>query len=228
MRNLKPFLLAMCVTALLVSGCASETIFRSNFDSTPIGQPPSITQSVGTAHVFGGGVTVIAAPVAPSGKWIQISRPNNPNVITGMQGKMTKSGDGVYTFSATMFMPTGAQVATIQFESSGNGPEDVSAFLHLDLMPDNTVRIDDDDSTKFGSFQRDQPFIVQVTLKIGAPSSTAHIVLAGATASGVKDTTIIGGLQPLSREFGAIRIWQGFPHVGAFDATNISVTRRTQ
>ncbi|MEA2801598.1 MAG: hypothetical protein QOE49_1693, partial [Rhodospirillaceae bacterium] len=31
--------------------------------------------------------------------------------------------------------------------------------------------------------------------------------------------------QHLSRQFGAIRVWQGFPNVGAFDATNIVVTR---
>lgn len=222
--------LAACATALLLAGCASETVFRSNFDSTPVGQPPAMAQSVGTANVFGppGGVIVIAAPVAPSGKWVQISRPNDPSVVAGMQGRMSKSGEGVYTFSATMFMPTGAGVATVQFEESANGPSDLGAFLHLDFMPDNTVRIDDSDATKFGSFQRNQPFIVQVTLNIGPTASTAHIVLAGATASGVKDTPILGPFQFQSRQFGAIRIWQGFPHTGAFDATNIAVTRRTQ
>jgi hypothetical protein len=222
--------LAACTTALLLAGCASETLFRSNFDSTPVGQPPATAQSVGTANVFGppGRVVVIAAPVAPSGKWIQVSRPNGGDVV-GMQGKFSKfPGDGVYTFSATMFMPAGAGVATVQFERSLNGPSDLGAFLHLDFMPDNTVRIDDVDASKFGSFQRDQPFIVQVTLNIGAAASTAHIVLAGATASGVKDTAIVGPFQAQSRQFGAIRIWQGFPHTGAFDATNIAVTRQTQ
>ena len=219
-----------CASGLLLAGCASETLFRSNFDATPVGQPPAVNQSVGTANVFGpaGGVVVIAPPVSPSGKWIQINRPNNPAVVVGMQGKMIKSGDGVYTFSSTMFMPAGAGVATIQFERSINGPSDLGAFLHLDLMPDNTVRVDDDDATKFGSFQRNQPFVVQVTLNIAATASTAHIALGGATASGEKDVTITGPFQSQSRDFGAIRIWQGFPHVGGFDATNIAVTRKTQ
>jgi hypothetical protein len=220
--------LAACAAALLLAGCASETLFRSNFDPTPVGQPPATAQSVGTANVFGGpgGVIVIAPPVTPSGKWIQISRPNNPGVVVGMQGRMTKSGEGVYTFSTTMFMPAGAGVATVQFEQSSNGPSDLGAFLHLDFMPDNTVRVDDVDASKFGSFQRNEPFIVQVTLNIGATASTAHIVLGGATASGTKDTTITGPLQFQSRQFGAIRIWQGTPHTGAFDATNIAVTRQ--
>src|ERR1044071_1017582 len=223
--------LTTCVTALLLAVCASETLFRRTFDSTPNGQPPATAQSVGTAQVVGvsGGVTVIAPPVTPSGKWIQIGRLDPQGDVAGMQGRMTKSGEGVYTFSATMFMPAGAGVATVQFEQSSNGPSDLGSFLHLDFMPDNTVRIDDNDATKFGSFQRNQPFIVQVTLRIGATASTAHIALSGAFASGEKDTTIEGGpLQFQSRPFGAIRIWQGSPHTGAFDTTNIAVTRQTQ
>jgi hypothetical protein len=217
-----------CLALLLLPACASETLFRSSFDSTPVGQPPATAQAVGTAHVFGpaGSVKVIAAPVAPSGKWVEVSRPEGP-AVAGMQGRFSQAkGDGVYTFSATMFMPSHAGVATVQFEPFLNQAPDLFAFLHLDFMPDNHVRIDDNDATEFGSFQRDQPFIVQVTLDINATASTAHVVLAGATASGVKDYTILSPVQGRSREFGAIRIWQGFPHTGAFDATNISVTRR--
>src|ERR1044071_4625921 len=158
--------LTTCVTALLLAVCASETLFRRTFDSTPNGQPPATAQSVGTAQVFGvsGGVTVIAPPVTPSGKWIQIGRLDPQGDVAGMQGRMTKSGEGVYTFSATMFMPAGAGVATVQFEQSSNGPSDLGSFLHLDFMPDNTVRIDDNDATKFGSFQRNQPFTVRLGL----------------------------------------------------------------
>ena len=44
-----PFALALTVLA----GCASETLFQSNFDSTAIGQPPAPVQATGTANVFG-------------------------------------------------------------------------------------------------------------------------------------------------------------------------------
>ncbi len=218
-----------CAALLMLPACASETLFRSNFDNTAVNQPPAVAQSVGTAHVDGpaGSVIVIAAPVAPSGKWVQVSRPNGP-AVAGLQGKFVQfKGAGRYTFSATMFMPPGAGVATVQFEPFLNQASNLSAFLHLDFMPDNTVRIDDLEATKFGSFTRGEPFIVQVTLDINATASTAHIVLAGATANGVKDYTIQSPLQSQSLQFGAIRIWQGFPHTGAFDATNIVVTRRT-
>lgn len=213
----------------LLTSCATETLFRSNFDPTPIGQPPATVQDVGTANIHGppGSVIVIAPPVLPSGKWVQISRPNGPDVV-GFQGKLSQfRGDSVYTFSSTMFMASDSGVATIQFETFTNPVSSLQAFLHLDFTQDNQVRIDDNEGTKFGSFPRDQPFIVQVTLNINASASTAHIVLSGANASGELDYTVLAPFQNLSRQFGAVRVWQGFPHTGAFDATNIAVTRRT-
>jgi hypothetical protein len=214
---------------VMLTGCASETLFRSNFDQTPIGQPPATMQDIGTAHIHGpaGSVLVIAPPVLPSGKWVRISRPEGPEVA-GFQGTFSRfRGDSVYTFSTMMFMSSGSGIATIQFETFTNPVSNLQAFLHLDFTNDNQIRIDDNEDTKFGSFSRDQQFIVQVTLNINASASTAHIVLSGAGASGERDYTVIPPLQSLSRQFGAVRLWQGFPHTGAFDATNVSVTRKT-
>lgn len=221
-------LVGAAALSLLLAGCAAETLFRSDFDVTPAGQPPATAQPVGTAHPFGpaGSVVVVPPPVTPSGKWVRIRRPDGPDVA-GLQGRFAATaGDGTYTFSATMFMPTGAGVATVQFEAFDAQPSTPSGFLHLDFLQDGTVRVDDDDAATFGAFPRDQPFIVQVTLRIGAPASTARIVLAGADASGEREHTVRAAFQARSRQFGAIRIWQGFPHTGAFDATNIAVTRR--
>jgi hypothetical protein len=216
--------LALACLALL-SACTSETLFRSNFDTT-VGQPPVPQQSVGTGSITGsppGSVLIVNPPVQPSGKWLEVSRPNGPDVA-GFRGQFEKfRGNGKYTFAATMFMPTGSQTATIQFE----GFDDPGAFLHIDFTEGNRVRIDDLESTTFGSFPRDQPFIVQVKLDINDTASTANIVLSGAGASGVKDHTILAPFQNQSKKFGAIRVLQGFPHVGRFDSTNISVTRRT-
>ena len=213
---------------VLMTGCASETLFRSNFDATPVGQPPSPTQSVGTAAVFapGGGVSVVNILDLP-GKFVEISRPNGPQVA-GMQGKLSQfRGNGQYTFSATMFMPAGSHVATIQFEAFDNPASNLQAFLHLDFTEQNQIRLDDNEATAFGSFVRDQPFIVQVTLNINDAASTANIVLSGGGADGQKTYTVLGPFQNLSRQFGAFRVWQGFPHTGRFDAANIAVTRRT-
>src|SRR6516162_3939027 len=102
-----PFALALTVLA----GCASETLFQSNFDSTAIGQPPAAVQATGTANVFG-----------PPGSvhWLQVSRaslPGNQAPIAGMQGVLSAvRGPGQYSFICAMFMPTGSGLATLQFE----------------------------------------------------------------------------------------------------------------
>ncbi len=128
-------------------------------------------------------------------------------------------GDGVCNLSTMMFMPSGSGVESISFETT------TQEFLHLDFMPDNRVHIDDNEATEFGSFPRDQVFLVQVTLNISAAQSTAHVVLLGGGASGDTIYAMPPPFQFLSRQFAAIRLWQGFPHTGGFDATDIVVTR---
>ena len=220
-----------CVAVLiLLTGCAQETLFKSNFDQTPISQPPSQAQAVGTANVDGpaGSVIVVGPPVVPSGKWVQISS-SSPQHVTSLQGVFAQvRGDGTYLFSAILFIPHGSGPATIRFESQSVVIPDLPiTFLHLDFMPDNRVRIDDDPATLFGTFPSDQTFIVQVTLNINASAATAHIVLSGAGASGQTDHTISAGFLPVARQFGAIRLMMGFPSTGRFDATTIVVTRQT-
>jgi hypothetical protein len=57
-------------------------------------------------------------------------------------------GDGTYVFSIILYMPTGTGAATIQFEPfNQQGASYGDGFLHLDLMLDNTVRIEDNDAT---------------------------------------------------------------------------------
>lgn len=219
--------LSLCTSlaVMLISPGCGETLFRSDFDPTPANQPPAATQPVGTAATVGN-VIVVAPPVEPSGKWVRISRPIPDSNVAAFQGNFSEiGGEGEFTFTTTVFMPTGAGAATIQFERFGQPVGDPEAFLHLDLMPDNTVRIDDDNATKFGTFPRDQPFIVQVTLDIAVSSANAHIVLSGAGASGTADRVITPALLNLAQQFGAVRLWMGFPHTGRFEATNIVVRR---
>lgn len=216
--------------ALTTAGsCNTETLFKSNFDDTAVNQPPSATQAVGTASIDGppNSVMVVAAPPNASGKWLQVSRPNGGQV-SSFQGKLKQQpGNGTYVFSTALFMPaTNSGVATIQFEQFNQPVSDPSGFLHLDFLANNRVRIDDDDSTTFGQFPRNQVFIVQVTLDINGTSPKAHIILSGAGASGEADRTVIPPLIPRALQFGAVRIWMGFPHTGAFQATNVLVQRK--
>jgi hypothetical protein len=115
-------------------------------------------------------------------------------------------------------MPTGSAVASISFETAI-----AQEFMHIDFTPSNTVRIDD--IVEFGSFVRDQVFLLQVTLNISATQSTAHVVVSGGGASGDKLYTMPPPFHFLSLQFGEIRLWKGFGDPGSFDATNIVVTR---
>jgi hypothetical protein len=124
----------------LLSACASQTLFQSNFDATPIGQPPAHMQQVGTANVSGppGSVIVVASPVQTGGRWVQVARPADPVSIVAFQGNFSQfAGDGSYTFDATLFIPpdpNGRTVASVQFEQFNQSADNsFNGFLHLDF-----------------------------------------------------------------------------------------------
>src|SRR6185295_19083745 len=104
--------------------CQSETLFKSNFDTTAFNQPPATTQAVGTASVSGvpGSVLVVQAPpnAAPPAKWLKIFRPNDPSQISIFRGQLKRqAGNGMYVFTATLVIPDGnTGPASIQFETS--------------------------------------------------------------------------------------------------------------
>src|SRR5437773_5145733 len=79
---------------ILLTGCARETLFKSNFDQTPIGQPPSHAQAVGTANVDGpaGSVVVVAPPVTASGKWSRSASPANRSLWHRYRVFLPRSG----------------------------------------------------------------------------------------------------------------------------------------
>ena len=203
-----------------------KPLFQSDFNPTQVGSPPAHNQAIGTANVIAPprSVIVINPPAPPPIKWVQIA-PGNAQQISAFQGVLSQAqSDGLYVFSATILMASNTDVASISFETA-TGQE----FMHLDLMPTNTVRIDDGfNGPEFGSFPRGEPFVLRVTLNAKAPVSTAHIVLSSG-AFGTQDCNILSAFQPLSRQFGAIRLWQGTRAPGGppgtFDATNITVGR---
>jgi hypothetical protein len=199
-----------------------KTLFSSNFDATPDGAPPSTVQAVGTARVEGPprSVIVVDPPFPHTNKWVQITAlPLTSEQLPSFVGVLTEvDGEGVYNFSAAVFVPTGSAVASISFETPT-----AQEFMHIDFTPNNTVRIDD--IVEFGSFVRDQVFLLQVTLNISAAQSTAHVTVSGGGAAGDRDYTMPPPFHFLSLQFGAIRLWKGFGDPGSFDATNIVVSR---
>jgi hypothetical protein len=197
-----------------------DTLFSSSFDFTTAGAPPSTTQPVGTARVEGppNCVTVANPPVATTLKWVRLLG-GTTMADASLVGVLTETdGAGVYNFSAALFVPTGSDVCSISFETM-NADE----IMHIDFIPNNTVRIDD--LVAFGSFVRDQVFNLQVTLNISDTQSTAHVGVSGGGATGAFDYNIpeFGGR--FATQFGAIRLWKGSGDTGLFYGTSIAVTR---
>lgn len=197
-----------------------NTLFSSSFDFTANGATPSPVQAVGTASVAGpaNSVIVVQPPFASTLKWVEINGGQLPTNGASFVGNLTAvNGPGVYTFSASLFVPTGSSVCSISFQSA-QGDE----AMHIDFTADNKVRVDD--VTEFGSFVRDKVFLVQTTLNITTTQSTAVIAVSGGGAAGSLNYTLTPPGQRNSLLFGAIRVWKGFGDPGLFYATSIVVT----
>jgi hypothetical protein len=227
MSRMKPILGPISLALLiLLPGCAAETMLLATFNSDAVGGPPSTAQSTGTVAVDPGGGTVRVSgpPPGTTTNWVEISHPTAPSPQTALQGRFAQfKGDGTYGLLAALFIPKDCGVVTLQFEPFGQGPTTYTNFMHLDFMPNNTVRLDDS-STVFGTFPREQFFTVSVSLNISASGATSHMALFGTGASGSLDYTVTGPLV-LARQFGGVRFWMGFQHTGKFKVDEILVTR---
>lgn len=225
------FRLCFLLSSLLVfSTCGSTTVLLSNFSDDTIRSPPASTQATGTVTTEPGAgkVIVVAAPNPnlPANKWAQISHPTAPSEETALTGNFSRfDGVGKYALLASLYIPSGTGIVTVQFETFPQGPHPHLSFLHLDFMPEGDVRIDDS-NVRFGQFPRDQSFVLSVNLAITATTATAEIMLLGGNASGNTHVSVQPVLIPLARQFGAVKFWMGFQHKGTFFVDDILVTRK--
>ncbi len=225
---MKPKSLHLAIFLLFIfvlQSCSDKILFQSDFDASLVNQQPLLTQKVGTLALDGGNrVTVVSPPVQPSGKWVKLERDNDITQVAQMQCIFSENvTPGKFVVTAYLYIPSGSGLASMQFEKN-EALSDFTSFLHLDFMENNKVRIDDKSDTEFGSFPRDQVFIVQVTIDNSESLPKARITLSGANATGDHQYPIISGLYNELRQFGAVRFWQGVPWVGGFDVTNIVVS----
>ncbi len=209
-----------------LAGCSATTLLSASFRDDSIGTPPKPQQTVGTVNYDNGdgSVLVVASPSGNGEKWVQIKHNDLNGNQTGMQGVFAqREGNGTFALLAVMYIPSGAGAATLAFEPFSSGPHDYTNFLHLDFMPDNTVRIDDGAMT-FGKFPRDQFFTISAALTIGASGTTAQFQLLGTGASGDTTYTLPAGNANISHDFNAIRFWMGANYTGFFDVDDIVMT----
>lgn len=215
---------------LLITGCKSNTVLLANFKNDAVGLAPATAQPTGTVTVTAGSGTiqVVSAPSPdlPANNWCKISHPIVQSNPTELTGNFTQFGVGSYGVLASLHIPDGSGVVTVQFEASNQSPLPFGPFMHLDFMPEGNVRIDDN-NVRFGTFPRDENFVLSVNLVITQTSATAEIALLGANASGSINTTVQSSVLPLARQFGAVKFWVGFQHSGTFFVDDIIVTRRS-
>jgi hypothetical protein len=220
------------LTALMffLTGCASTTVLLVNFNSDNVGAEPASTQATGTVSLDRGDGTIIVvdapAPGLAANKWARISHPNAPSQQTAIRCNFARFfSEGNYGLLASLYIPSGTEAVTVQFEPAFGGPDDYLNFMHLDFMPEGDVRVNDG-PFRFGQFPRDQPFVLSVNLVITATTATAHITLFGGGASGDADVNIDPSLISVARQFGAVRFWMGFQWTGTFFVDDIIVTRK--
>jgi hypothetical protein len=219
---------ALLIAALSALGCDAETLLQVNFEADALGSVPGPAQSVGTVTATEAGdarVRVVASPqpAVDADRWVRITRPAQLSEIPSLRGRLTQvHPDGRYLTTVQLFVPSGAGAATVQFEPQF-GPE-LFGFFHVDFLPSGQVRLDDDPALVFGSFPHDQIFSLAVNLNVSAGSTTATVTLLGA-ASGSLERTLSSGQHNFARQFGAVRLWMGFPHTGSFFADDLVVLR---
>ena len=228
---MKIILKMAALLALLLSlvACSSTTVLLANFNTEPVNSPPAANQPTGTVELSdgAGSVRVVASPdPAVTNNLVRIAHPTQPAPETVLRARFDSfHGTGRYGFLASVFIPSNTGAVTLDLESFNGSIASAAQFLHLDFMPENNVRINDNNADRFGTFPRDRTFVVSISVDTTVSPFKATITLlgAGGAASGSKDVT----LPAIANQFGAVRFWMGFQRTGAFFVDDIIVTRRS-
>jgi hypothetical protein len=220
---------ALLLIIVILSSCNSTTVLLANFKNDVINTPPESAQPTGTVNIDAGigSVVVVSSPKPdlPANKWARVSHPTTPGEPTELTGNFTRFGLGNYGLLASLHIPSGSEVVTVQFEASDKSPLPFGPFLHIDFMPEGDVRIDDS-AIRFGQFPRDENFVLSVNLNITQTAATAEITLLGGNASGSINVNVSSNVLSLAHQFGAVQFSVGFQHKASFFVDDIIVTRK--
>ncbi len=232
LRAASRVMLAAALPAL--GACTSTTLFQSSFNSQRTETPPKAAQLVGTMQVIAGdsGAIEVTDPlVLGSGEnWLRVRRfiilaKNNSIPSAIAQATLAQTfPTGNYGFLGTMLIPEGITgLSSVEFDASPQGPV-AQSFLHLDFMPDGSVRFDDDPSVTCCHYSHGSLFTLSVSMQVTAGSAVAHVTLLGKGVSqGTYDYMI---KRPnLASQFAAVRLWVGYPWAAEFYVTDLIVTR---
>lgn len=216
------------LTVLLVgvSGCGATVIYRDSFNSPAVGQPPGAAE-IGTAAASGD-ARIVADPQDPgsSDRWLRLARP----VATQPGGEYTGTFtepviDNNGSVSLVGYIPSEAPITmSVFFEVAPPGPP--APFLHIDLLKNGNIRVND--STVVGTYEFDTlvGFIIGFELEGAQP--VANILVRG----GGEDASLTVPVPANVAGFGLgrVRVFAPFEGVnappGAFLVNDVVVTRR--
>jgi hypothetical protein len=200
----------MGVPALLVLYGCGATVYLDKFDAAAVGQPPS-PPAVGTSTPSGDAV-VAAHPQDPGStdRWLRLARPVPTQAGGEYVGTLTETLTRTKASALVGYIPKASPIMmTVFFEPKAPAPP--IPLLHIDLLPNGDIRLND--STIAGTFKFDTliGFVVSFDLTAAAPTVSVLIRGGGNDAS----TTVPVPLNAANFGLGRIRVFAPFEGVNA-------------
>lgn len=214
------------VQLFTLNACGATVVHRSTFNGPAIGQPPGQPE-IGTA-TSGGDARIAANPEDPNSpdRWLRLARPVATQAGGEYIGNFTQivqNGNG--SVALVGFIPSASPVMmTVFFEAAPPSPP--APFLHIDLLKNGDIRINDDSIV--GTYEFDTLIGFIIGFELAGPSPIANILIRG----GAEDASLTVPIPPNIAQFGLgrVRIFAPFEGVnappGAFLVNDVVATRR--
>jgi hypothetical protein len=200
--SLKKFHLYLGILPLLLIflyGCGADVVYRDNFDSTPIGEPPEPPQ-IGRSSVSGD-VLIAENPIndISSDRWLQLKRVDPVGTfaeyVATLEEPVTTRGNVALVGYIPSFAPI---TMTVYFDTPDFAPS--LTLIHIDLLPNGNIRIND--STVEGTYEFDTSIAFLVGFDLDTSPPTATLLVKG----GAEDANATIEIPTASAGFGLGRV----------------------
>lgn len=197
----------LLLSVLVLAGCGT-TVYLDKLEGTSIGQPPT-PPAIGTSRV-GGDALVAANPqdAGSSDRWLRLGRPvpieAGGEYIGTFAENVTRAKASV---ALVGFIPRSSPITmTVFFEPKPPAPP--APLLHIDLLRDGRIRIND--TTIVGTYAFDTLIGFSVAFDLAGSVPTASVLVRG----GGNDASIDVPIPPGAASFGLGRVRVLAPYEG--------------
>lgn len=209
-----------------VNGCGATVIYRDSFNTPAVGQPPGQAE-IGTATASGD-ARIAAHPQDPasSDRWLRLARPvatqpGGEYVGTFTEQVLNDNG----SVSLVGYIPAASKMMmSVFFEVAPPGPP--GPFLHIDLLEDGTIRVND--STLVGTYEFDTLIAFVIGFELEGAQPVANILIRGGGEDASLTVPVPGSIAGFG--LGRVRVFAPFEGVnappGAFLVNDVVATRR--